>query len=500
MAEKLELTLHILTNAEVAASKMRQFNKTLDQNNKKIKEANSLYTKFRRIFGSIFMTYLGFNGIRSMVNTVRELDLMERSITGLTKSTQDWAYIQNEAFRTANRIKDVAKGYRNFYAAASMAGFDKGAIQSLYSDVLTSTRAIGASQTQTSAALLALEQMISKGVVSMEELRRQLGNALPGAFEIGAKAMNMTTQEFNEFVKKGQLASNVFIPRFIAQLKKEYAGGFKDAMQSMDASIINLENSWVLLQKTIVGKEANRGISKAVNDLSAFLRSREVVAVARLINYALGFIISNLKTIVILLTPILARQGWVFLLGIIPKITKALWGMTAPLMATYKQFLKILAIAFILQDLIYGLFFPKHTSSLTEDLLGKSSLGTGLQNRQNSSRNFEDWKKYRQAEREKYGILGASFRNIGMNYIEPFYNVHKFFNRDNSHKFMSPYIPPISPNAQGLYQSNRTDNHSVYLTPNFYINGSGLNEEKVAEIVTNTLWAQYTSTLGGANG
>lgn len=381
MAEKLELTLHILTNAEVAASKMRQFNKTLDQNNRKIKEANSLYTKFRRIFGSIFMTYLGLNGIKSIVNTVRELDLMQRSITGLTKSTQDWAYIQNEAFRTANRIKDVAKGYRNFYAAASMAGFDKDTIQSLYSDVLTSTRAIGATQTQTSAALLALEQMISKGVVSMEELRRQLGNALPGAFEIGAKAMNMTTQEFNEFVKKGQLASNVFVPRFIAQLKKEFAGGFKSAMDSMDASIVNLENSWVQLQQEFMKGSLGKEFKTLFNDLSKMLRSDDFKSLIRSLGYLLSLVV---KFINYVLRNKEIFTMTLFVLGF-SRLNKALWdsikaGIVANrvFLGLMTTFFRILAPLLLLQDLIYGLFYRDRTKSLTGDIINSLSTSNKL--------------------------------------------------------------------------------------------------------------------------
>ena len=246
--EMKDLVLNIITNAESASRQLRKFNRNLDDSDKKIKRVSKSTNLYARQLRNLFVGFLGIQGIRSFVETVREVDLIQRSIVGLTKSTQDWNYIQQQALRTGTRIKDVAKGYRNFYAAASMAGFEKTSIQGMYGDVLTATRSIGASPQQTAGALLALEQMISKGKVSMEELRRQLGNALPGAFEIGAKAMNMTTAQLNEFVKSGKLASTEFVPKFIAQLKKEYVGGFENATKSMDYALNNLSTSWIIFQ------------------------------------------------------------------------------------------------------------------------------------------------------------------------------------------------------------------------------------------------------------
>ena len=182
-------------------------------------KSTNLYARQLR---NLFVGFIGVQSIGGLVRTAAELDLVQRSIESLTKSTQDWEYIQEQAFRTGTRIEDVAKGYRNFFSSTRMAGFDKTSIQAMYGDILTVTRAIGASPTQTQGALLALEQMISKGVVSMEELRRQLGNAVPGAFEIAAKAIGMTTQELNEMVKSGKLASVEFVPAFIKALYNIY--------------------------------------------------------------------------------------------------------------------------------------------------------------------------------------------------------------------------------------------------------------------------------------
>lgn len=385
-----DLVLNIVISAEVASRELKKFNRTLDDTNRKMTKATKLSKMLKDAF-KMFGIYLGFQGIRNFVQTTRELDLMERSIVGLTKSTQDWNYIQNEALRTGTRMKDVARGYRNFYASASMAGFGKGQIQGMFSDLLTSTRAIGATPQQTQGALLALEQMISKGVVSMEELRRQLGNALPGAFEIGAKAMNMTTAEFNKLVKTGTLASNVFVPRFIKALKKELGGGFVEATKSMDFALNNLETRWQMLQRTLFKGQLGEGMTAFVRALTKFISNPMLVSSLKAIAFILGSLLKIISGILSQATLLMTLISPLAIMGIVrgvKALAVAIGGLNLAMSPLYATILAIIAGLIVIQDLIYGLFLRnKGFKSITGDLIEegtkspmpKPSLGTAIQ-------------------------------------------------------------------------------------------------------------------------
>lgn len=385
--EMKDLVLNIITNAESASRQLRKFNRNLDDSDKKIKRVSKSTNLYARQLKNLFVGFLGIQGVRSFVETVREVDLIQRSIVGLTKSTQDWNYIQQQALRTGTRIKDVAKGYRNFYAAASMAGFEKTSIQGMYGDVLTATRSIGASPQQTAGALLALEQMISKGKVSMEELRRQLGNALPGAFEIGAKAMKMTTAEFNDFVSTGKLASTEFVPKFIAQLKKEYVGSFENATKSMDYALNNLSTSWIIFQYEFSKGGFAKGFVDVINQLSKLLISPDLKvilqfvgdilsAIMKIVAHIIGFVSKHLPLIIGLLGVSSLAKVLMMNVGLFSKllqfmslcfggkmvlaiknITKGLWAMSAPMLKFYGIALAVIAVLAILQDLFYALPF-----------------------------------------------------------------------------------------------------------------------------------------------
>lgn len=360
------------------------------------KKTNALWGLMSKATLAVFGITTAVQMLKDARNSIRELDLMQRSIQGLTKSPQDFEFIKGEAFRTGTDISAVAKGYKNFYSSASMAGFGKGQIQSMYGDVLTSTRAMGASPVQTYGALLALDQMMSKGTVSMEELKRQLGNALPGAFEVGARAMNMTTAAFNDFVKKGLLPANEFVPKFIAQYKKEMGGGFNQAMKSLDASMNNLHTSWQLFMLDIGSQGFTDGVVKLLDVFTSILKNKSFIGVMRQLGAIIGFVFKLVSSIILFIleskNPIMnflrGGGGVLFtviaisvVLGNIMSAVKWLWVTGVPNLAkaivSFKsvalpELMAVVAILLIAQDLIYGIFLrSKGFKSITGDILDK---------------------------------------------------------------------------------------------------------------------------------
>lgn len=263
----------------------------LDRKQKRAIKSNDLLAQsFRRAFGIFF----GIQGIRSVIQTTRDLDLLQKSIKGLTGSVQDWQFLRQEAYRTGTSLKTIAGAYKNFYSAARGSGFNGNQIQGMFSGLLTAGRGIGASQQQIGGALVALEQMLSKGKVSAEELRKQLGNALPGAVEIAQRAMGVTGAQFEEMMKKGISAAE-FVPKFIAQAEKELGKGFKENIKSLDFALVNLNTAWMEFQANILQGEAGEALAQLVRDVTKILRSQELLDFIKLIGKALEKVIKHLK-------------------------------------------------------------------------------------------------------------------------------------------------------------------------------------------------------------
>lgn len=73
---------------------------------------------------------------------------------------------------------------------------------------------VGADVGKIPFALEALVQMVGKGKVSMEELRQQLGDALPGAMKLVADGLGITTSKLYDMVKAGELTGEDIIGAF----------------------------------------------------------------------------------------------------------------------------------------------------------------------------------------------------------------------------------------------------------------------------------------------
>ena len=100
----------------------------------------------------------------------------------------------------------------------------------------------GKSSAETQNALTALAQMASKGVVSMEEMRGQLGEALPGAFQAAAQGMGITVQELGKLIESGQLTAQDIFPALARGLGEIYGGA--PAAQTLSQEITGIKNAF----------------------------------------------------------------------------------------------------------------------------------------------------------------------------------------------------------------------------------------------------------------
>lgn len=382
----------------------------LDKKQKRARKENNLLAKsFKQAFG----IFLSIQGVRSIVETSRKFDLMQKSIKGLTKSADDFQYLRKEAYRTGTDLMNIAGSYKNFYSAATGVGFGKGQIQGMFSDVLVAGRGIGASQSQIQSALTALEQMLSKGKVSAQELRLQMGNALPGAFEIAARAMGVTTQKLDEMMSKGELAATVFVPKFTAQLKKELGEGFTENIKSLDFALVNLSTAWQEFQAQIMTGEVGQQFAEIVTQITKLLQSQEVLNFLKLINRGISLIIKNLKLILLIFgatklvqyATALRRINWVILdiatssafagtsiqtmaMGLatmtsggmiagLKQVATGMWAMTKPILALTGMVAGLVSWFLILEDLWMFFTDPK-AKTLTGRAKEEASWGASI--------------------------------------------------------------------------------------------------------------------------
>ncbi|MEH1822118.1 MAG: tape measure protein [Nostoc sp.] len=98
----------------------------------------------------------------------------------------------------------------------------------------------------------------------------QLGERLPGAMGIAARAMGVTEAEFTRLLDTGSILSQDFLPRFARQLQSEFGDAAKDASGNAQSAIFGVQNAFLSLQQGIGEGVAPAAIT-GLNALSAVL-------------------------------------------------------------------------------------------------------------------------------------------------------------------------------------------------------------------------------------
>ena len=115
-------------------------------------------------------------------------------------------------------INGMTSEFSKFSAAASSAGISLADQHEIFSSFTRSITAFGMSSEDAKLSYMALSQMMSKGRVSSEELRRQLGERMPIAMEAMARATGGTIQQL-DLLKKGAISKDVMLP-FVKEMEK----------------------------------------------------------------------------------------------------------------------------------------------------------------------------------------------------------------------------------------------------------------------------------------
>lgn len=183
-------------------------------------------------FSQLAAIYGGIELARAFIDANVQLETMRRSLAVVTGSTETAAQQIDFLRKTANdagiSVTGITDAFLRFNASAATAGIPLQTVNQLFGAITTTGGRLGLSSERVALALEALGQMASKGVVSMEELRGQLGDSFPGALSIAAKALNVTQAELVKLVENGQVLSEDFLPAFGQAIEREFgAAGAK---------------------------------------------------------------------------------------------------------------------------------------------------------------------------------------------------------------------------------------------------------------------------------
>lgn len=200
-------------------------------------------------FAGLFQGAGFFGGIARTAADFESLEAAMKAVFGTAEAAAaEMRRLQAESERLGVPLETLARSWLGFAAAARGTAIEGQQAREVFTSLTEASTVLGLSQAQLEGALMAVQQMISKGTVSSEELRQQLGERLYGAMQIAARSIGVTTEAFGDLLERGMIPAEKFLPAFAAQLRKEFAGGVTDASNTARAAFARLENAWLQLK------------------------------------------------------------------------------------------------------------------------------------------------------------------------------------------------------------------------------------------------------------
>ncbi len=295
--------------------------KELQQLNRRTAEVQQ---QMRSAAASVRNFFLGFGAGLGLAEVTKEILRVGQAVDGLKSSftatfgqqqvAAELDYIRRVSHDLGLEMLSTGEAYAMWVASAKGTVLEGQAQKQIFEAVAQASRILNLSMDDTNGTLRALSQMISKGKVQAEELRGQLGERLPGAFQMAAKAMGVSTTELDKMLQQGKVLAADLLPKLAIELDKAYGGDARTAaVQSLAAETNRLKNSLTELSLAIYKAiepqlaEWARTATAAATYLADNLYLVEGAAIA-VATIMAGKVVSSLATAVIAQAKLMAAE------------------------------------------------------------------------------------------------------------------------------------------------------------------------------------------------
>lgn len=212
--------------------------------------------------------------ISSLVSTAREAGRARVVLRNISTDAREYSrslkYLAELTDKYGTDIIGTTEAFAKFKASASAVGVSIAEQERIFSNVGKAIASFGISGSEASLTLLGITQMMSKGKVSSEELRRQLGERMPVAMQAMANAAGVSMSKLDKLLKEGKLYSAEIMGKFSDELAKLSGDTSTDNLES---SLGRLKNSFTSLADSLHVYDNFKALVEKVKDLLDYLRT-----------------------------------------------------------------------------------------------------------------------------------------------------------------------------------------------------------------------------------
>ncbi len=213
--------------------------------------------------------------LNRLKEVARETNRARITLKNVSSSMQEFAtserWITDLGNKYGQSINNLEQSFGKFLAASRGAGVEIDTVKNIFQGLTQAVSSFGLSASDANLAFLAVEQMMGKGVVSAEELRRQLGERIPTAMTAMARAVGEqygtdgSVAALQQKLKAGAINSAEVMEVFVQKLKE--LSGAPD-VDNLETSYTRLGNR---LREIVVDWDITGKLKIAVDAISGLL-------------------------------------------------------------------------------------------------------------------------------------------------------------------------------------------------------------------------------------
>jgi tape measure domain-containing protein len=297
-----------------------------------VQHVNNLRNAFGRLEDSVVSLKGVLAGIGAgvLVRDVAQVGMAFQSLrTGLdvatgssAKGAQEMERLRAESQRLGLNLLSTGKQYVGFTAAVAGSNVDMAKAKDTFFAVAQAMSVLGKSPEDASRAFLALAQIASRGTVQAGELKEQLGEQLPGAVNLAARAMGMSVEQLGKAMDQGQVSARAFFDTFGRAVAEKFP--LTGALDGAGAAFNRLSNAFDEFKNRVSEAGFLKAAAEGAQDLARFLNGIEgrklseelggmlKTAVENLVA-AFKVLAENIQTVMLVVEGLIAIKlaGWV---------------------------------------------------------------------------------------------------------------------------------------------------------------------------------------------
>lgn len=213
--------------------------------------------------------------INKLKEVTRETNRARITLKNVSTDAREFAESERWLIELGNKygqsINNLERSFGKFLAASRGAGVEIDTVKDIFQGLTQAVSSFGLSASDANLAFLAVEQMMGKGVVSAEELRRQLGERIPTAMTAMARAVGEvngtdgTIKALQKELKAGAINSAEVMGVFVKNLRE--LSGTPD-LDNLETSYNRLGNK---LREIVIDWDITSKMKGIVDSVIGFL-------------------------------------------------------------------------------------------------------------------------------------------------------------------------------------------------------------------------------------